>query len=269
MELPSDPSNSATALTDPFRELSFMESGIVMCIREDGDVSSGPVSSKAPGIAFAAGVLLELTLRGLVQQEGKDKYKLLSDQKTGDSVVDDAIDITMKETKGEAVSIEEWLKNINGTLIFRHGIPMLRERIYDRLVQKKVLVKVESKTLGIASVKYPFAATDGVKNFDAALRKAALEIDEKMDERTLCVLGLFEALDKPFRSKVGNALDINRIFADKAEREKARANLDKLFSEDVGTEANAKSIANAVAASVVRRMISIAVLGMFHILRNL
>jgi len=267
MELPSESEHAS------IEKISLMESALLMCLRKDGDMSSGPVSSKSPALGVVAGILMELTLSGYIQQEGTDKFKLIKQDKTGDDILDDAIEI-MKETK-EATNINDWLKSLNGTLIFRSGIKNLRDRVMVRLVDKKILDRDESKTLGISSVKYPFSKTDGVEQFDAALRKSAFDLQENktVADRPLCVLGIFEAMDRPFRSKLGNALDINRIFPDKTEREKIRNVLDQLFAqgaESVSTEqATTKSVANAVTTSLIRRMISIAVLGMFHVLTNL
>jgi len=39
---------------------TLMEEGLLMCLRKDGDLSSGPISHKCPAIAIEAGIMLEL-----------------------------------------------------------------------------------------------------------------------------------------------------------------------------------------------------------------
>jgi hypothetical protein len=77
----------------------------------------------------------------------------VKDTPTGDDILDEAITI-MKDQKD--ATVEDWIKNLNGTLIFKAGIKNLQERVYQRLVAKKV-VRVEEKK--VQNVVNPFALT--------------------------------------------------------------------------------------------------------------
>jgi len=115
--------------------------------------------------------------------------------------------------------------------------------------------------------RYPFDNEGEINQMTQALKNAVLS-DGNLPSRTLCLIGLFQALDKPFVSKLGNALDINRIFPDKTERDKARANLEKLFeaaTETDGNENAAAAMSDSMRKVIVTRMIRVAILGIFNV----
>jgi len=236
-----------------------------MCLRKDGDLSSGTISSRCPAIAIEAGIMLELFLRGFISRvpnENKEYFVISKEGTTGDEVLDEAIAI-MKDIKN--ATFEDWIKNLNGTLIFKTGIKGLQDKIFNRLVAKSLVKKEKGAVYGY---RYPFDNEAEINQITNALKNAVLS-DGNLPPRTLCLIGLFQALDKPFVSKLGNALDINRIFPDKAEREKARANLEKLFeaaaAEPAGTDNDAAAMSDAMRKTIVTRMIRVAILGIFNI----
>jgi hypothetical protein len=247
---------------------TLMEEGLLMCLRKDGDLSSGPISQKCPAIAIEAGIMLELFLKGFisrVENEQKEYFVICKEGTTGDDILDEAIAI-MKDIKN--ATFEDWIKNLNGTLIFKVGIKGLQERIFDRLVAKGLVKKEKGMVYGF---RYPFSNEAEINQLTQTLKNAILS-DGNLSPRTLCLIGLFQALDKPFIYKLGNALDINRIFPDKTERDKARANLEKLLEAAVETEGAdnaAATMSDSMRKTIVRRMIRVAILGMFNILFNL
>jgi len=268
------------------KELSLMEEVLLMCIRENGDMPSGFIARKCPSIGIAAAILMELVLRNRVihihggDDDEKDIFRVICEDSTTDDILDEAIEI-MKNEKNNA-DVEGWIKCLNGTLIFRSGIKNLQEKIADRLVEKGILKEEEEEMLlGLVIVKkYPFADLESIQILTSQLRVAASnthyphgvnkddddlsERNNELSERTTCLLGLFYALDKPFRLKTDNVIDINRLIPDKDEREVIRNNLEKLLE---GTEE--QIVAAAVRNAIVKRIIRVALLGMFNIFLNL
>jgi len=250
-------------------KFTLMEEVLLMCLRKDGDISSGPISHKCPALAIEAAILLELFLKGhisRVMQEERECFIISNEEATGDDLLDEAKRI-MKDIKN--ATFEDWIRNLNGTLITIPGIQGILERVFTRLYLKKIVKKEK----GLMSMKYPFDNEEEINQWTQVLKDAIFAASpDALPVRTLCLIGLFQALDKPFVSKVGNALDINRIFPDKVERDKARANLEKLLesSESTSTIDNtAVAMTDAVRKNILRRMIRVAIFGMFNIFFNL
>jgi len=247
---------------------TLMEEPLLYCLRSDGDFSIGPISSKMTNVVISAGIFMELALldRLEVTKNGKKVlFALKGDNLTEDAIINSAIEI-MKNEK-EPHEIDSWFKILIGSLIFHDGIKDLKPKVLNLLVEKKVL-----STHGKS---YPFADTEEIKRVAEKLKSLAnippSSVDT-MNERDYCLLGLFYALDKPFEHKVGNALDINRIYPDKDERSKMRKNLAEIFkdnkSEDL-TLNDTKAISTEVEKSIIRRMLRVMMLGMFHVFFNL
>jgi len=245
-----------------------MEESVLFCLRKGGEPSSGPIGKKCPGVAIVASIMLELALRDRLLQTGEDLFKLQGDQLTGDDIIDDTINIM--KTAG-AASVDEWLKSLIGTLVTRKGIPDLENRVYRRLVAKKVLQ--EEKTM-LGGAKFPFYDNPEIDRLTQKLRNilstTPIHIDE-LSTRDFCIVGLFNALDKPFVHRPGNALDINRIYPDKDERKKMRENVEALLQESNkdGNAGEALGVGESVQRSLARRIMRVTFLGAFNILLNL
>jgi len=241
-----------------------MEEGLLWCTRQDGSVSSAAMSHKGSHLVISAGILLELIMRSRVTHVKKgntNTFPVTNEETTGDDILDESIAIMKKQKDPD---ITDWTKCINGTLIFKDGIKGLQERIWRRLESKGILKEETSSiVLGLGhSTKFAFSNEVEIQRLTDELRNDAL-LDpvqqQALDERQLCRLGLFLAMDKPFRHTVGNALDINRIFPDKTVRETAREHLDKLM--EGGTEEDPKTVSKELSKEIITRMLRIFLLG--------
>jgi len=235
-----------------------------MCLRADGTPSAGmmpTIAHNTPKTAIVTSIMLEMCLRGRLECSTDGQlFSLKGDSKIGDDIMDDAIE----KIKDKQLSLGGWLKNINGTVIFTEGVKDLLPRVYGRLVEKKVLREVK----GMRGTTYPFEDTQEIERLTQKLREALRTKDiSTLDERSLCLIGIFHALDKPYIHTPDNALDINRILPDKNERSKIRENLVTLLEN-----ANKSEIANlstAVSHSIVTRTVRAALLGWMSVLFNL
>jgi len=256
---------------------SLMEEAQLMCLRSDGEVSSGPIGKKCPSLGSAAGIMMELGLRQLLEvvQEGKETlFRLKSEAaaSTGDDILDQAVHIILSENPENSPSgkpIDDWIKSLNGTLITRKGIPDLEKRVFHRLVAKGLLGQEEEKLLGLISEKYPFkdiAEIERIKLHWKSILSTKPEDVGSLSERDFCLLGIFYALDKPFVYRPGNAIDINRIYPDSDERKAMRENVETIVSSESNDQL---SLGTAVHQSLVHRIIKVSVLGLFGILTNL
>jgi len=256
---------------------TLMEEAQLMCLRSDGEVSSGPIGKKCPSLGSAAGIMMELMLRQLLEVvvEGKEtRFRLKSDTtgNTGDDILDQAIHIILAENPEltpSGRSIDDWIKSLNGTLITRKGIPDLEKRVFHRLVAKKVLKQEEEKLLGLISEKYPFGDLVEIdriqQHWKDVLGTSPANISS-LSERDFCLMGLFYALDKPFVHRPGNAIDINRIYPESDTRKAMRVNVEAVINSESNDQL---SIGTAVHQSLVRRIIRVTVMGLFGIFTQL
>jgi len=109
--------------------------------------------------------------------------------------------------------------------------------------------------------KYPFANEKEISDITAEIKEAIMSptIDH-LSQKMICMLGLFQALDKPFHYLMVNALDIRRIYPDKTELADARKNLAKLLEIDDKTDpqtlaADGKNIVSKVTTIAGTQMI--------------
>jgi len=213
--------------------------------------------------------MLELALKDRLKQTGEDRFELEGKEPTGDDVIDDAINI-MKDVG--PTPMDEWMKSLIGTIITRKGIPRLEERIYERLVAKKVLKK--EKTL-LGGEKFPFYDNPEIDRLIQQVKNSLSTPPNRIEElhpRDFCLVGLFHALDKPFANRPGNALDINRIYPDKDERRKMRENVELLLNENAlegSFTGETSAVSESVRHSILRRMIRLTFLGMFNVVNML
>jgi len=247
---------------------TLMEESVLMCLRQDGSVSSGPVAHKMPAVAVVTSIMLELCLKDRLictTTSSGAVFSLRGTEPTGDDLLDDVIQV-MKDKNDQ--TIDEWFKNVNGTLIFTTGIKDLVPRVYKRLCDKKVLTEKK----GMLGASYPFddLAQIGIltQHLREILHTDPLKVDD-LNPRDLCLIGVFHALDKPFASKPGNALDINRIFPDKEEKDKVRKNLEVIFQFAKTEESDVAAVSKAATQAVLKRMLRIALLGAFNVFLNL
>jgi len=246
-------------------KFSLMEEPLLWCLRKDGDFSSGPIASKMANVSIVSAIMMELALRDridLFRSNNTVEFKLRGSEPTDDDILNSAIEIMKNEKQ---VDMDSWIKKLNGTLIFNEGIKDLKQRVMNKIIQKGTLsIEVFVKT------SYPWKNEQEINEVAENIKRLINLSTDKIDtlsERDLCLIGLFYALDKPFEYRVGNALDINRIYPDKEERSKMRKNLDALIQSQKLNESG--EVANEVKKSVIRRMIRIMIFGMFTILFNL
>eukprot|EP01112_Ceratiomyxa_fruticulosa_P011137 TRINITY_DN29_c0_g2_i2.p1 TRINITY_DN29_c0_g2~~TRINITY_DN29_c0_g2_i2.p1 ORF type:complete len:266 (-),score=47.42 TRINITY_DN29_c0_g2_i2:247-1044(-) len=264
-------------------ELSLMEQVMLLCLRKDGDVSSGPIGKKCPSIGITGAIVMELYFQNRIMMEKGEKGKVLfqltpppaggdRDTPTTDDLLNDAIKIIAP--LGKPLEFSEWIRYLCGTLIFHKGIENMEKRVYIRLCEKGILKQDLKKIIGlIESEKFPFENTEYIQQFTVHLHQSIenLKVDpSRISPKELCLAGLFHALDKPFVHRPGNALDINRLYPDKEERHRARETLEAVFNtKEEGDDVGLKGVSTQVTETILNRMLKVAVLGMFNILFNL
>jgi len=167
----------------------------------------------------------------------------------------------------------DWIKYLCGTLIFHKGIENMENRVYLRLCEKGILKHDTKKIIGlIESEKFPFENVEYIERLTIHLHESieSIKVDlSRLTPRDFCFVGLFYALDKPFVNRPGNALDINRLFPDKDQRQKIRETLEVLFNSKVDDESGFKSVSAQVTETILNRMVRVAVLGIFNVLLSL
>jgi len=272
MDLPK-----ATTTPSESKELSLMEEVLLLCLRNTGDVSSAifGYSEVSTGNGLAGAAVMELTLRGRIQILKKENtntevFVVVGSGSTGDDILDEAIDI-MRDKKD--ATLGDWLKLINGTLVFHKGIKDHRERLYQRLCSKGILREVK-KVVGKS--KHTFKDVTAVEKVADKIRKWGQITDPakgpELSDRDFALMALFYSLDKPFANKVGNCLDINRIFPDINERTEARKNLEALVNNET-SKADSSDITGQVAKQVSRKIfvyqIKVMTMGIFSMLTEL
>jgi len=81
-----------------------MEQVLLLCLRKDGDCSSGPIGRKCPSIGITGAIVMELYLQNIVVMEKNEKGKVFFqltppqagdalDAPTTDDLLNDAIKI--------------------------------------------------------------------------------------------------------------------------------------------------------------------------------
>jgi len=256
-------------------ELTLMEEILLLCLRNTGDVSGGifGYSEVSTGNGLAGALVTELSLRGRIETRkatnGKDDaFYPAGSGTTGDDILDEALEI-MKDKKDPSMS--DWLKNLNGSLVFTKGIGKFRERLYERLCNKGILREVK-KVIGS---KHTFKNVTAVENVAEKIRKMGHITDPSkssdMSDRDFSLLALFYSLDKPFINKLSNCLDINRIFPDTVERTQVRKNMEALINHE--TTSDAESVNLKVSKSIARKIfihqIKVMTMGIFSMLTEL
>jgi len=254
------------------KPLSLMEEVVLLCLRPEGSFSASLLGAKCPSVGIVGGIILELVLLErvkLTSDNNKTLFVLSGEGLTGDDLLDDAILIMAKEDSKDC-SIDYWVKCLNGTLITHKGIPKMQERVMERLMKKDILSYKHQKVL---ADKYPFSIDNpDIQKYVSKVRGNCLgdpqEIGAKADIRSYCLLGLIQACDKPFIHTIGNAIDLDRIFPRKTERELMRKNLEILLSEE-SESTEATVVSKKISSNIVRRMIRICTLGIFATLFNI
>jgi len=251
-------------------ELSLMEEVLLLCLRNSGDVSKGifGYSDVSTGNGLASAVILELSLASRLDMNEAGELSVVGEGTTNDELLDEALDI-MKEKKN--AKVDEWMKLINGTLVFHKGIKDFRERLYERLCKKGILREVK-KVMG---TKHTFKDVQTIDNVAEKIRHWG-KITEtakvlEFSDHDYALLALFYALDKPFQGKMSNCLDINRIFPDTEERIVARKNIESLVNyEDPTKEAKLGiEISKKLRRKIFVWTIKVATMGVFSMLTEL
>jgi len=205
---------------------TVMELGLLLCLRAEGGLSLHPLSHKYPSIAIEAGIILELVLRGNVTHTANNHFVISNPTPTGNELLDEAL-ILMQDISD--ASIGDWVIHMNGTLLRPAGIRNLSGKVFQMLADKKVV----DKTNILMGHKYPFANEKEINDITAEIKDAIMSPTiDNLSPKMICVLGLFQALDKPFHHLMVNALDIKRIYPDKTELANARKNLAILLAVD-------------------------------------
>jgi len=255
-------------------DLTLMEELLLLCLRNTGDVSSGifGYSEVSTGNGLAGAVIMELALHLRISfGEAKDVIIPVGTGSTGDDIMDEALEI-MKDKKNPTMS--DWLKNLNGTLVFTKGIKSFRERLYQRLCDKGILREVK-KVIG---TKHTFKDVNRVEKVADKIRNLGNISDptksSELSDRDYAFLALFYALDKPFQNRLSNCLDINRIFPDTTERATVRKNIEALVNNE-SSQASEEDIVitTQVSKQIGRKIliwqIKVMTMGIFSLLTSL
>jgi len=268
MDLPS--TSTPTPLSD---DLTLMEEVLLLCLRNTGNISGGifGYSEVSTGNGLAGAVIMELSLRGRLAINEKGELSVVSSEKTGDDLLDEAIEI-MKDKKNS--TMDEWLKSLNGTFVFHKGIKEFRERLYDRLCTRGILRRVQK----VVGTKHTFKDVTKVDAVAEKIRTMAKITDPakstELSDHDYSLLALFYALDKPFQNKVSNCLDINRIFPDTEERNQARNNVEALINHEASSASEQDININVqVSKKITRKIlvwsIKVMTMGIFSVLTEL
>jgi len=255
-------------------ELSLMEEFLLLCLRNTGDVSSGifGYSEVSTGNGLAGAVIMELALRSKITIGEKGTEIIVSDSNlTGDDILDEAMEM-MKDKKD--ASMGDWLKFLNGTLVFHKGIKDFRERLYQRLCNKGILREVK-KVMG---TKHTFKDVVRVEKVADKIRSLGQISDPtkstELSDRDYALLALFYSVDKPFQKKISNCLDINRIFPDSDERATVRKNIENLINHENdkvtdGDIALTNKVSKQIGRKILIWQIKVMTMGIFSMLTDL
>ncbi|MEV4625741.1 GPP34 family phosphoprotein [Micromonospora sp. NPDC049523] len=154
----------------------------------DDDTGRSIVDHTRLDLAIAGAVLLELVQVGRVSPAGPD-----DDAKPGYTVVRDA------SPTGDPVLDEALSRLVHRPLKFRKATEVLvkgvRVAVLDRLVERGLLRRDETKVLGIFRVK-TWPAADAAHEAEVRARlEAALLHGEAPGERTAAIVALLQAID--------------------------------------------------------------------------
>jgi len=251
-----------------------MECVLLLCLRNTGDVSGGifGYSEVSTGNGLAGALVMELSLRGRIEMKktpgGNEAFYPCGTGIIGDDILDEALEI-MKDKKDPSMS--DWLKNLNGTLVFTKGVTRFRERLYERLCAKGILRQVK-KVIGSKHTFKDVASVDVVAD---KIRKMGHITDPtkaaELSDRDFSLLALFHSLDKPFANKISNCVDINRIFPDTVERVEVRKNIEALITHETNKADDDVNV--LVSKNISRRIfihqIKVMTMGIFSLLTEL
>jgi Golgi phosphoprotein 3 len=148
-------------------------------------------SSQALGYALAGAALMDLTLRGRLQSDGKNLI-VINTAPTGDDVLDEALNKIAASKRPRNAG--HWVSSLS---IRKH-----QQRLEDRLVRRGVLRREEHRFLGIfPSDRYPEQDRSSEQATRERIRRVVLAVDEA-DPRTTTLISLAQAteiLERLFR----------------------------------------------------------------------
>lgn len=228
--------------------LSLLEEAFLMCIRKDGNFGFGMFGKCALEMSFTAAIMMELTRQNKIEFVGDNKFRLVNENlnvNKPESIISDAIKLIGNNKEG--LTMSEWIRKINGGLIFNKGIKNMKDRVIESLISKNILTKKN----GLVFDSIPFASQDIQSECTTELRDILVNVsniplsqeagfdhpsksidDQRNDDDKLFKFAkilMFKSLYDPFKCSLENAIDLKRILPDRSQRKLIENNMKELF----------------------------------------